>query len=65
MSDFVLILSSLYCWLFGGSALAWDRASKKEKTRASSWFQGKVTFLKIGFLPTFMTAIDIFLNGID
>ena len=31
MSDFVLILSSLYCWIFGGSAWVFGHASEKEK----------------------------------
>ena len=31
MSDFVLILSLLYCWLFGGSALVLGPAGEKPK----------------------------------
>ena len=31
MSDLVLILSLLYCWLFGGSALVLGCASEKVK----------------------------------
>ena len=31
MADFVLILTSLYCWIFGGSALVLGHASEKEK----------------------------------
>ena len=31
MFDFVLILSLLYWWIFGGSALVLGHASKKEK----------------------------------
>ena len=31
MSDFVLILSSLYRWIFGDSAFVLGRASEKEK----------------------------------
>ena len=31
MSDFVLILFLLYCWIFGGSALVWGHTSEKEK----------------------------------
>ena len=46
MSDLVLILSLLYCWIFGGSALVLGRASEKKKTRASSWFQVKVNFFE-------------------
>ena len=46
MSDFVLILSSLYLWIFGGSALALGHASEEKKTRPSIWFQGKANFFK-------------------
>ena len=46
MSDFVLILSLLYCWIFGGSALVFGRASEKRKTRASSWLQEKENFFE-------------------
>ena len=40
MSDFVLILSLLYCWLFNDSALFLGVASEKDK--ATSWFHGKL-----------------------
>ena len=34
MPDFVLILSLLYCKIFGGSALVLGRASEKEKNKS-------------------------------
>ena len=34
MSDFVLILSLLYWWIFGGSALVLGHASEKEKNKS-------------------------------
>ena len=34
MSDFVLILTFLYCWLFDDSALALDHASEKDKNNS-------------------------------
>ena len=46
MPDFMLILSLLYCEIFGGSALVLGHASEKQKTRASSWFQGMVNFFE-------------------
>ena len=46
MSDFVLILSLLYRWIFGDYAFVLGHASGKEKTRLSSWFQGKVNFFE-------------------
>ena len=46
MSDFVLILSSLYRWIFGDSAFVLGVPVKKKKTGASSWFQGKVNFFE-------------------
>ena len=33
MSDFVLILSSLFRWIFGDSAFDFGRASEKEKNK--------------------------------
>ena len=33
MSDFVLILSSLYRWIFGGSAFVLGRTSEREKNK--------------------------------
>ena len=47
MSDFMLILSSLYCWIFGGSALVLGHASEKERKKERQVvFKGKLTFLK-------------------
>ena len=34
MSDFVLILSLLYCWLFNDSALVLGVASEKDKNNS-------------------------------
>ena len=52
MSDFVLILSLLSCWLFNNSALFLGVASEKTKTIASSWFHGKLNFSeKSNFSP--------------
>ena len=34
MPDFKLILSSLYCWIFGSSAFVLDCASEKEKDKS-------------------------------
>ena len=48
MPDFVMILSLIYCWIFSSSALVlcgFVRV-KKKKTRASSWFPGKVNFFE-------------------
>ena len=60
MSDFVLILSLLYCWLFNDFALVLSVASEKDKNNSVklvSW-EGKL-FRNIEFLTTFMTVIDI------
>ena len=47
MSDFVLILSLLYCWLFDGTTLVLCRASEKDNKKiASSWFHGKLNFVE-------------------
>ena len=40
MSDFVLTLSLLYCWLFDDSALVLGHGSEKDKNK--SWFHGKL-----------------------
>ena len=40
MSDFVLILSSLYRWVFGDSAFVLGRASEKEEKKQ----EGQVGF---------------------
>ena len=34
LSEFVLILSLLYSWVFNGSALVLSRASEKEKNKS-------------------------------
>ena len=42
MSDFVLILSSLYRWIFGDSAFVLGRASEKEiKQELHVGFKGR------------------------
>ena len=41
MSYFVLILSSLYCWIFSGSALVLGHASEKEKKERQVGFEGR------------------------
>ena len=65
MSDFVMILSLLYWWIFGGSALVLGRASEKEKNKSVKLVSGESKlFLKIWFFTTFMKVIDIFKNGI-
>ena len=46
MSDFMLILSLLYCWLSGGSALVLRPAGEKPKKSLSSWVHGKLNFLE-------------------
>ena len=52
MSDFVLILSLLFCWLFDDSAFVLGHASEKEKNNSGSWFYGKLSFFdKSKFLP--------------
>ena len=40
ISDFVLILSSLYCWMFDGSALVLGCESEKEKQEHKVGFKG-------------------------
>ena len=60
MSNFVLILSSLYCWLFDDSALVLGRASEKDKNSSVKLVSWEVKhFRRIKFLPTFMTVSDI------
>ena len=60
MSDFVLILSSPYCWLFDDSALVLGRASEKDKNSSFKLVSWEVNlFRKIKFVTTFMTVIDI------
>ena len=60
MPYFVLILSSLYCWLFDDSALVLGRGSEKDKNNSVKLGSWEVElFLKIKFLTTFMTVIDI------
>jgi hypothetical protein len=59
MSDFVLILSLLYCWLFDDSALVFGCASEKDESNSVKLVSWEVKpFKKIKFLPTFMTVID-------
>ena len=64
MSDFVLILSLLYCWMFGGSALIFGCASEKENKRASSWYQGKVNFFENLIFNPFYYSHYYFQNGL-
>ena len=45
MSDFVLILSLLYCWLFDDSALVFGVASEKDKNNSVKLVSWEV-FLK-------------------
>jgi hypothetical protein len=60
MSDFVLILSLLYCWLFDDSALVLGVASEKDKTNSVKLVSWEVKlFRKINFLTNFTTVIDI------
>ena len=51
MSDFVLILTSLYCWPFSGYALVLAHANENPKKTASSWlhmnFSGKFDCLPL------------------
>jgi hypothetical protein len=42
----------------------WVVPVKKKKTRASSWFEGKVIFFENLIFTTFMEVIDILKNGI-
>ena len=55
MSDFMLVLSLLYCWLFGGSALVFSRAGEKPKNYTVKLGSKKVFFFieKSDFLPFF------------
>ena len=60
MSDFVLILSLLYCWLSGGSALVLGRASEKPKNYTVKLGLLKVNFFrKIRFFATFLTVMTV------
>ena len=61
MSDFVLIFSLLYCWVFGGSTLVLGHASEKEKNKSDKLIsrEGKLFFKNLT-LTTFMKVIDIF-----
>ena len=50
MSDFVLILSLLYYWPFGGEIFFPGVVGvKKQKTIVSSWFHRKLNFLEKSF----------------
>ena len=61
MSDFMLILSSLYCWIFGGSACVFGRASEKEKKQKPQvGFKGRLTFFEDLIFNYFMTVIVMF-----
>ena len=46
MSDFVLILSSLYRWIFGDSAFILGCASEKEKNKSVKLVSRKGKFFK-------------------
>ena len=60
MSDFVFILSLLYCWLFDDSALVLGVASEKDKNNSAKLVSWEVKpFLKNLILTTFTTVIDI------
>ena len=54
MSDFVLIFSSLYCWLFDDSDLVLGCASEKDKNNSV-----KLVLWEIKYLTTFMTVFDL------
>ena len=59
MSDFVLILSLFYRWLFDDSALVLGCASEKDKNNSVKLVSWEVKlFCKIELLTTFMTVID-------
>ena len=45
--------------MFGGFALVFGHASEKNKTRASSWFQGKEFFFVNLIFTTFVIVIYI------
>ena len=47
MSDFVLIITSLYRWIFGDSAFVLGRASEKEKNKGVKLVSREGNFLKI------------------
>ena len=60
MSNFVLILYSLYCWQFDDSALVLGVASEKDKNNSVKLVSCEVKlFRKIKFLTTLTTVIDI------
>ena len=60
MSVFVLILFSLYCWLFDDSAFVLGPASKKDKNNSVQLVSWEVKlFWKIKFLTTFMKFFNI------
>ena len=64
MSDFVLILPLLYCWLFGISALVLGRANEKEQNKNVKFVsrEGKLFFNLI--FQHFYHIHYYFLNGI-
>ena len=60
MSDFILILYSLYCCQFDDPALVLGVPSEKDKNNRVKLVSWKVKlFSKIKFLTTFTTVIDI------
>ena len=58
MSDFVLILSLLYCWLSGGSALVLGRAGEKTKElyRQVGFMENNIFLEKSDFLAFFLQS---------
>ena len=61
MSDFVLILSLLYCWLSGGSALVLGRAGQKPEnyTVKLGTKQFKLFNKKKIFFATLLTVMTV------
>ena len=61
MSDFVLILSFLYCWLSGGSTLVLGPVGEKTKNSTVKSGSKKVNFFyrKIELFPTFLTVMTV------
>ena len=69
MSDFVLILSLLYCWIFGGSALVLGCASEKNKSVKLVSREGEYIYFKKIVLqqrknihPNFIMGYQIYLG---
>ena len=63
MSDFVLNLSLLYCWIFGGSAWVLGCKSDKEKNKSVKLVSREGKLFENLLLTTFLTVNDILTNG--